>query len=117
MKEDNHIFWRDEILQFLFWMRGEGMGESQSEDAMARFLNIERDALTPHLIQMSDGGYLRFDDQGVALTDLGCTEGSRRFQEEFESLLSQGHGECSDPNCDCHEFGAEHCKAHPTGHA
>lgn len=113
MKEENHIFWRDEILQLLVWMRGEGMGESQAPDALARFLNLERDALMPHLAQMADGGYLRFEFDRVALTEMGRIEGSRRFQEEFEPLLSQGHGECSDPDCDCHEFGPDHCKTHP----
>ena len=112
MKENNHIFWRDEILQLLFWMRGEGMGESQSPQALARFLNIEESALIPHLDQMTAAGYLLVKEEGFALSDMGRTEGSRRFREEFEPLLSQGHGECNDPNCDCHELGAEYCKTH-----
>ena len=56
--ENNHIFWRDEILQLLFWMRGEGMGEAQAPAAMARFLNIEEALLMPHLAQMADDGFL-----------------------------------------------------------
>jgi hypothetical protein len=36
------------------------------------------------------------------LTDTGRREAARRFAEEFAPLLSQGHGECNDPNCDCH---------------
>lgn len=107
--ENNHIFWRDEILQLLFWMRGEGMGEAQAPGAMARFLNIEEALLMPHLAQMADDGFLEMKGNGVALTELGQKEGARRFHEEFEPLLSQGHGECNDPNCDCHQFGPEHC--------
>ena len=116
MKEDNHIFWRDEILQLLFWMRGEGMGESQSSQALARFLNLEESALMPHLILMMDAGYLVPENDRFALSAMGQIEGSRRFREEFEPLLSQGHGECNDPNCDCHELGAEYCKTHAHEH-
>ena len=113
MVENNHIYWRDEILQLLFWMRGEGMGESQAPKSLARFLSLEEEVLMPHLVQMASGGYLEMKGDAVALTDMGRIEGSRRFREEFEPLLGQGHGECSDPNCDCHEFGPEHCQAHP----
>lgn len=111
MSRDNHIFWRDEILQLLFWMRGEGMGESQPAAAIARSLDIDESTLLKHLDQMVDAGYLSQQDHRFGLTEMGRAEGGRRFQDEFESMLSQGHGECSDPNCDCHELGPEHCKS------
>ena len=110
---NDHIYWRDEILQLLFWMRGEGMGEAQAPAALARFLTLEEGLLRPHLSQMAADGFLESKSDLVALTEMGRTEGSRRFQEEFEPLLSQGHGECSDPNCDCHQFGPDHCLSHP----
>ena len=109
MSEDNHIFWRDEILQLLFWMRGEGMGESQASSAVARFLNIEETSLVRHLDRMLEAGYLRKESGGFGLTEMGRTEGARRFKEEFDPLLSQGHGECKDADCDCHQLGPEHC--------
>ena len=112
MKEDNHIFWRDEILQLLFWMRGEGMGESHPAAAIARSLDIEESAVVTHLSQMVAAGYLVEKRGRFSLTEMGRAEGGRRFKDEFESMLSQGHGECSDPNCDCHELGPEHCKSH-----
>ena len=112
MKEDSHIFWRDEILQLLFWMRGEGMGESQAAAAIARCLDIEEGAVVSHLRQMVEAGYISEQNSRFALTQMGQTEGGRRFKDEFDSMLSQGHGECNDPNCDCHELGPEHCHAH-----
>ena len=112
MKEENHIYWRDEILQLLVWMRGEGLGESHAPEVLVRFLNMQDGALMPHLKQMADGGYLLFDNDRVVLTGMGRAEGSRRFQEEFASMLSQGHGACSDPACDCHQFGPDHCKVY-----
>ena len=78
MKEENHIFWRDEILQLLFWMKGEGMGETQSPESLARFLNVEKEILMGHLMQMASGGYLMFKPDGVSLSDLGRVEGARR---------------------------------------
>ncbi|MEO6223862.1 MAG: hypothetical protein ABIP90_11495, partial [Vicinamibacterales bacterium] len=52
------------------------------------------------------------------LTEQGRREGARRFADEFAPLLSQGHGECNDPNCDCHgnPLGASEChRGRPTG--
>jgi hypothetical protein len=112
MKEENHIFWRDEILQLLFWLRGEGMGEAHSTAALARFLAVPEETLASHLNQMVAAGYLLERNHQFALTDFGRTEGARRFREEFEPLLGQGHGECNDPDCDCHQLGPEHCKSH-----
>jgi hypothetical protein len=51
------------------------------------------------------------------LTDTGRHEAARRFAEEFGPMLNQGHGECNDPNCDCHSDpkSAAECHAHRTG--
>ena len=116
MKEDNHIFWRDEILQLLFWMHGEGMGDSQPLPAIARCLDMDVAAVAAHLKQMVEAGYLSEPSGRYALTKMGQDEGGRRFKDEFESMIGQGHGECNDPNCDCHELGPEHCHTH-SGHA
>jgi hypothetical protein len=114
MIERNHIFWRDEILQVMVWMRGEGMGETQTTPALARFLSIPEEDLLDHVSQMVNAGYLESRANGFALTDFGRSEGGRRFSEEFEPLLSQGHGECNDPDCDCHELGPEYCHHNAT---
>ncbi|MCY7380809.1 MAG: hydrogenase maturation protease [Gemmatimonadaceae bacterium] len=52
------------------------------------------------------------------LTETGRREAARRFAAEFAPLLSQGHGECSDPECDCHtsEGGAAECHARTHTH-
>jgi hypothetical protein len=36
------------------------------------------------------------------LTEIERKDAARRFAEEFAAMLHQGHGECHDPNCDCH---------------
>ena len=106
----DHIFWRDEILQLLFWMQGEGIGKEESAESIARLLSTEVANIDPHLALMVADGFLSVRNARYSLTDVGRREGGRRFREEFDPLLSQGHGECNDPDCDCHVLGPEHCK-------
>ena len=40
-----------------------------------------------------------------ALTSIGVREGGKRFADEFSDVTRPGHGECGDPNCDCHQTG------------
>ena len=112
MESDDHIFWRDEVLQILVWMRGEGLNDSPSAAELSRFLGIDEEPLRRHLQQMVLDGYLASIADRFSVTKLGRSEGGRRFREEFESLQGHGHGECSDPDCDCHQYGPEHCKSH-----
>jgi len=95
---------RDEMLQLLYWLEGEGFAGSANRVAIARFLNWpepETDAVLSKLVERGD---LRLREDGSGefeLTAPGRREAARRFAEEFTPLLAQGHGECSDPDCDC----------------
>ena len=95
---------RDEMLQLLYWLEGEGFAGSATLPAIARFLTWpepEADAVLSRLIERDD---VRRRDDGSGefeLTEPGRREAARRFAEEFTPLLAQGHGECNDPNCDC----------------
>lgn len=102
---------RDEILQVLFWMRGEGLAEAAGPAELGVFLNEDAAAvLAADLIALAESGLLAPAGDGrYALTDSGRKEAGRRFQEDFEELMHQGHGACSDPNCDCHALGPEAC--------
>lgn len=107
---------RDEILQVMFWMRGEGLGEAPGADDLQRFLLGESAAaLEEDLAALAATGLLEPAGGGrFRLTRRGLEEGGRRFREEFEELMHQGHGACSDPDCDCHALGPEACAhAHP----
>jgi hypothetical protein len=46
------LFWRDEILQVLFWMRGEGLGDTPTASQLAAFLRIRAAERSEHLAQM-----------------------------------------------------------------
>jgi hypothetical protein len=105
---DNSIFWQDEILQILFWMRGEGLGEMVAIEEINRFIVVEEQVLRVTLQRLVEMGYLQLstvsDDLGkVCLTEQGIKEGKKRFKDEFENYLGhEDHMVCDDPNCDCH---------------
>jgi hydrogenase maturation protease len=101
---------RDEVLQVLFWMRGEGIGEAIRPAEITGFLDIPERDLCRVLDQMVEDGLL-LDHEGMfRLTEGGLSEGRRRFVEEFAPLLRQGHGECNDPACPCHDGDPASCR-------
>ncbi len=112
------IFWQDEILQVMYWMRGEGFSAQTTIAELQRFLDAPEAVLEDNLKRLTINGLVTPDSAGkYLLTDMGVREGGRRFADEFEGLLQQGHYECNDPDCDCHsaEF-AGACKAHERPH-
>jgi hypothetical protein len=113
------LFWRDEILQVLFWMRGEGLGDAPSADQLAIFLNTEVVRLRQHLDRMEHEAYLtRAPGGGYALTELGRSQGAHLFMDEFAGLTNQGHGECNNPDCACKTQGPQACESRqPHAHA
>lgn len=121
-ENENAIALRDEMLQLLFWLEGEGMGSSATIQAMTRFLVRDEAVVRGTLAHLLNRG-LVVDAAGeppeYLLTEIGKSEAGRRFSDEFSELLSQGHGECNDPTCDCHDnpAGAAECHAaRPGGH-
>jgi hydrogenase maturation protease len=101
---------RDEILQIMFWLAGEGFGPDVAVADILRFTGDER-AVQAALGQLVDDGYLETlgDASGSSryrLTAPGVYEGRRRFLDEFEPYLARhAHGECGSANCDCHRGG------------
>ncbi len=106
---------RDELLELLYWLEGEGFGGASNIDAMVRFLAHPEPVVRQSLDDLVRRGDVSLDlsTGEYRLTDTGRSEAARRFAEEFASLLSQGHGECNDPDCDCHTnpAGAAECHA------
>lgn len=106
------IFWQDEILQVMFWMRGEGFGEKITIAQLRKFLDTTDEILNANLSQLTKNDLVNFDfSDTYELTETGVKEGGRRFADEFDGMLKQGHYECNDPDCDCNnpESNAE-CK-------
>ncbi len=111
------LFWRDEILQVMFWIRGEGFGENVSPDLLERFLGVEAAIGVRYLDRLVDEGLLvRNDDGHYSLTESGRDHGAKVFADEFSELTKPGHGECG-PDCWCHASPdeAEACAAERIG--
>ncbi len=114
------IFWRDEILQIMYWLRGEGLGEVIAPRDLVAFLQLEEETVRAHLLEMQREGYVTCPANASAgdlrdrftLTDFGINEGKRLFAAEFAGLTAQGHGECNNPDCACHTLGPEACEKH-----
>jgi hypothetical protein len=98
----NSIYWRDEILQVMYWMTGEGLGQEFALADLQKFLQTEEAVLAGNLELMVAGGLLEKIGAKYTLTPLGHKEGGRRFADEFEEMLKPGHFECDEPDCDCH---------------
>ena len=100
------IYWRDEILQLMFWLCGEGLFEDVAPDDLRRFLETDPGRLEERLEQLVQEGYLdpsSRDGRRYRLNALGIEEGRRRFVDEFTPFLGrETHVVCGDPTCECH---------------
>lgn len=111
----------DELLELLYWFEGEGFGGVASIQGIVRFTGVAEPLALRTLDRLITRGDVLLDAEGGAeyrLTETGRREAARRFAAEFAPMLSQGHGECSDPDCDCHssEGGAAECHARTHDH-
>ena len=98
----NGVQCQDEILQMMYWMRGEHLGDHVTPEQLNRFLRIDDIALHGALAQLIDRGLIAASSERYALTELGIVEAGRRFLDEFSSVLGkEDHLSCSDPNCGC----------------
>lgn len=105
------IYWRDEILQVMYWLKGEGLGEDVAPVDLLRFLETDPGRLGERLAQLVEDGYLDpvpGDGVRYRLSPMGIAEGRRRFLDEFAPFLGrESHSECGDPECECHTSGEE----------
>ncbi len=110
--EQPSIFWQDEILQVMYWMRGEGFGEKITVAELKKFLTTSDEILIANTSELEKKNLVdsNFSDS-YELTETGVKEGGRRFADEFDGMLKQGHYECDDPDCDCHSPDAVPCRA------
>lgn len=98
----------DEILQVMYWLRGESISLDVAPPELARWVGLEAAQIAPllegliesRLVEYVPGQELRY-----RLTSSGAAEGGRRFADEFSELTKPGHYECSDPNCECRRSG------------
>jgi hypothetical protein len=105
---ENELRWQDEILQVMYWMHGENLGQDVTAAQLNRFLHLQPAHLETAIERLGARGLLCARTDGshvmvVQLTTRGLAEGKRRFLDEFSSYLGKdSHIECGDPACDCH---------------
>ena len=86
---------RDEVLELLFWMRGQGFGEALSAKDLAAFLAYPEPEIAATLQTLAALGAVERRAGGFyALTESGLPEARRRFVDDFREMLAEGHGEC-----------------------
>ncbi len=95
------LYWRSEILQVMYWLRGEGLGEVVDANLLERFLGVEASLGVGYLDQLVLDGYLGVRDDGYILSEVGLAEGKTEFALSFADLTRPAHGECS-ADCWCH---------------
>ena len=93
------LFWKDEILQVLYWMKGEGFGKEASLQQVVPLLASNKANLEYHLNKLVKDGFLTKKKDLFELTEMGNKEAGRRFSDAFSGLQKAGHGECG-PDCE-----------------
>lgn len=94
------LFWREEILQVLYWMQGEGLAEAVPVSRLLSLLSTSTPNLLLHLQKNIEAGYLKTNDDevnensSVQLTAEGKKEAGGIFRNAFEGMQKGGHGEC-----------------------
>lgn len=86
---------RDDILELLFWMRGQGIADSLSVSDVARFVAHAEDEVRASLEKLIALGAVERDGERYRLSAEGLPEARRRFVDDFREMLADGHGECN----------------------
>ena len=101
----------DEILQVMYWLRGERLAQAVSAADLSRWVGLPAHEVGPLLARMAAAGWVQAvaaeagETPRYELTASGARAGGRRFADEFADLTRPGHGECADPDCDCQRTG------------
>ena len=109
---------RDEVLQAMYWMHAEGLGDAPSSEELARFLAVPAATLTAYLERFVADGHLEHAEGGYRLSTAGEQAGKRTFADEMSEITGASHGEC-DADCWCHDSpeAAASCLEDRHGHA
>jgi hypothetical protein len=95
------LYWRSEILQVMYWLRGEGLGDVVDAPLLERFLGVDAAVGVGYLDRLVADGYLDAVPGGYELSRAGLEEGRTEFALSFADLTRPAHGECS-ADCWCH---------------
>ncbi len=95
------LYWRSEILQVMYWLRGEGFGDQVDPTLLERFLGVDAEIGVQYLDRLVEEGYVERAGERYVLSEAGLKEGALEFVTSFSELTRPTHGECS-ADCWCH---------------
>jgi hypothetical protein len=99
------LFWKDEILQVLYWMNGEGLGSQVRIAEVLALLNTNEANLLYQITKLIAEDVLISStteinrDTKIELSSEYKREAGRRFADAFQGYQKAGHGECG-PDCE-----------------
>lgn len=105
MSEPKHpalreVYWREEILEVVLWLRGEGFDERIDAAVLCDFLGIDHHKAAALLDRLATHGYLqRLADGRYELSEDGEEEG-RRLTGGERAVPAATPGPCG-PECWC----------------
>ncbi len=92
---------RDEVLQAMYWMHSEGIGDTPTAEDLSRFLAVPAATLRVYLERFVADGHLDQEGDAFRLSTAGEEAGKRTFADEMAELTGSTHGQCDD-DCWCH---------------
>ena len=95
------LYWRSEILQVMYWLRGEGLDDHVDLDVILRFLAAEPVVAAHYLERLVAEGYLERAGGRYSLSERGASQGALEFATAFGDLVRPAPGACS-RDCWCH---------------
>lgn len=117
----DELFWRDEVLEAMYWMMGEGIEDAVESADLRGFLDAPSGVIDRTFDQLADSGHVARTDDGYVFTDRGDRAAAKRFADEFSDVqgFDASHNDCG-PDCWCHD--ADHAEDpcpsdHDHGHA
>ena len=101
------LYWRSEILQVVYWLHGEGLGDLVDIDLIRQYLDVDvHQNLDTYLdLLVADGALVR-DGEWYALSARGLAPGEAQLATAFTDLIRPVSNECDD-ECWCHTSPAE----------
>jgi len=105
------LYWRSEILQVVYWLHGEGLGDLVDIDLIRQYLGVDgrmdgREDLSTYLdLLVTDGSLVR-DGDWYALSEGALADGEAQRATAFTDSVHPVVSECND-ECWCQTSAAE----------
>ncbi len=103
-EEYDELFWRDEVMEAMYWMLGESIEEAVAPTDLRGFLDAPPGVVDRTFETLAESGHLESTAGGYVFTDRGDREAAKRFADEFDDIqgFDTSHNDCG-ADCWCHD--------------